>query len=122
MMNKTTPAVVAGMDTIARRIIGPENIEKLEQLDELYIQQLRDQCHRDQLSPRSSRRLPGQWFRDEIGVIFLIFILDHPSKHFVVVITNYCRTRICDFKDFSIFMVSYCLEILACTRFIQIEN
>ena len=58
-MNKTTPAVVAGMDTIARRIIGPENIEKLEQLDELYIQQLRDQCHRDKLSPRSSRRLPG---------------------------------------------------------------
>lgn len=60
MLNKTTAAVVAGMDTIARRIIGPANIERLEELDEIYIQQLREQCHSNLISPRSSRRLPGE--------------------------------------------------------------
>ena len=44
ILNKTTPAVVSAMDTMARSIIGPEHLEKLRQLDEIYIRQLRDQC------------------------------------------------------------------------------
>lgn len=56
MTNKTNPAVVSGMDVIARRIIGPHNLERLKKKDEIFIQQLRDQCKSAALT-RTSRGL-----------------------------------------------------------------